>query len=101
MAKLRIAGIGAGYFSRFHLEGWCGIAEAALVAWCDTDAARVAAMASEFGIPRTFTDAASMLDTVKPDLVDIVTPPPAHAALVALARARRIPVICQKPVAPS
>lgn len=32
MAKLRIAGIGAGYFSRFHLEGWCGIAEAALVA---------------------------------------------------------------------
>ena len=101
MAKLRIAGIGAGYFSRFHLEGWCGIAEAALVAWCDTDAARVAAMASEFGIPRTFTDAASMLDTVKPDLVDIVTPPPAHAALVALAHARRIPVICQKPVAPS
>lgn len=58
-------------------------------------------MASEFGIPRTFTDAASMLDTVKPDLVDIVTPPPAHAALVALAHARRIPVICQKPVAPS
>ena len=101
MAKLRIAGVGAGYFSRFHLEGWRSIAEAEVVAWCDRDASRVDAMAREFGIPRTFSDAAAMLDASKPDLVDIVTPPPAHAALVALAHARRLPVICQKPLAPS
>ncbi len=101
MAKLRIAGIGAGYFSRFHLEGWRSIAEADVVAWCDSDATRVDAMAREFGIPHTFTDAAAMLDAIQPDLVDVVTPPPAHAALVALAHARRLPVICQKPLAPS
>ncbi len=101
MAKLRIAGIGAGYFSRFHLEGWRSIAEADLVAWCDSEATRVDAMAREFGIPHTFTDAAAMLDAVQPDVVDIVTPPPAHAVLVALAHARRLPVICQKPLAPS
>jgi len=101
MATLRIAGIGAGYFSRFHLEGWRSIPEVDVVAWCDSDASRVEAMAREFGIPRTFTDAQAMLDAVKPDLVDIVTPPPAHAALVALAHARRLPVICQKPLAPS
>jgi len=101
MKRLRIAGIGAGYFSRFHLEGWRDIAEAELAGWCDVDTPRVAAMAQEFGIGQTFSDAAVMLDALQPDLVDIVTPPPAHAALVALAHARGIPVICQKPLAPS
>ncbi len=101
MARLRVAGIGAGYFSRFHLEGWRAVEEADVVAWCDTDEARVAALAAEFSIPQTASDAAAMLDATQPDLVDIVTPPPAHAALVALAHARGIPVICQKPLTPS
>lgn len=101
MPRLRVAGIGAGYFSRFHLEGWRDVADADVVAWCDRDTARVDAMAADFGIPRTFADAAAMLDATRPDLVDIVTPPPAHAELVALAHARGIPVICQKPLTPS
>jgi predicted dehydrogenase len=102
MAKLRIAGIGAGYFSRFHLEGWRDLAdEVDVVGWCDTDAERAQAIAREFAIPRVFTDAAAMLGTLAPALVDVVTPPPAHAALVALAHARGIPVICQKPLTPS
>ncbi|MBP8295091.1 MAG: Gfo/Idh/MocA family oxidoreductase [Burkholderiales bacterium] len=101
MARLRVAGIGAGYFSRFHLEGWRDAPGAEVVAWCDADQARAQAMAGLFGIPRTFADTAAMLDAVKPDLVDIVTPPPSHAALVALAHARGIPAICQKPVTPS
>jgi predicted dehydrogenase len=100
MAKLRIAGIGAGYFSRFHLEGWRDTPDAEVVGWCDTDAERAQALAREFGIPRVCTDAAAMLGTLRPGLVDIVTPPPAHAALVALAHAHRIPVICQKPLTP-
>lgn len=101
MAGLRIAGIGAGYFSRFHLEGWQEVADAELVGWCDQDLRRVEAVQREFGIPRLFADAAMMLDQLRPDLVDIVTPPPSHAALVALAHARGIPVICQKPLTPS
>lgn len=101
MKRVRVAGIGAGYFSRFHLEGWRGMPDAELVGWCDADAAKAAAAAREFGIPCTFSDAAAMLDALAPDLVDIVTPPPSHAALVALAHARGIPVICQKPLTPS
>jgi predicted dehydrogenase len=42
-----------------------------------------------------------MLDETKPDLVDIITTPERHAELVRLAAARRIPMICQKPLAPS
>jgi predicted dehydrogenase len=101
MARLAIAGIGAGYFSRFHLEGWQDVAGAEVVAWCDLNEDKARAMAGEFGVPRTFADAAAMLDACKPDLVDIVTPPPSHAALAALAHARGIPVICQKPMTPS
>jgi predicted dehydrogenase len=101
MDRLRIAGVGAGYFSRFHLEGWRDNAQADVVGWCDTDAGRVEAMARDFAIPRTFCDVDAMLDALAPDLVDIVTPPPSHAALVARAHARRIPVICQKPLTPS
>lgn len=101
MGKLRVAGVGAGYFSRFHLEGWRDVADAEVVGWCDPDAERARAMAQEFALPRTFADAADMLDTLAPDLVDIVTPPPAHAELVALAHARGIAVICQKPLTPS
>jgi predicted dehydrogenase len=101
MARLRIAGVGAGYFSRFHLEGWRDISDVQVVAWCDTDAGKVETLARQFGIPRTFGAVDAMLDTVSPDLVDIVTPPPSHAALVAQAHARRIPAICQKPLTPS
>ncbi len=101
MPRVRVAGIGAGYFSRFHLEGWRDVPDAELVGWCDADPAKAAAAAREFGLPHTFSDAAAMLDALEPDLVDILTPPPSHAALVALAHARGIPVICQKPLTPS
>jgi len=101
MARVRVAGIGAGYFSRFHLEGWKRIADVELAAWCDEDKAKADAVAARYGVAATFTDAARMLDEVRPDLVDIVTPPATHRALVALAAKRRIPTICQKPLAPT
>ena len=37
-----------------------------------------------------------MLDAVKPDLVDIATPPATHLALIQETMARRLPTICQK-----
>ncbi|HEX2541725.1 MAG TPA: Gfo/Idh/MocA family oxidoreductase [Caldimonas sp.] len=101
MPGLRVAGVGAGYFSRFHLEGWRELADAEVVAWCDTDRSRADALAADFAIPRVFTTVDAMLDEVRPDLLDVVTPPPSHAALVALAHGRGIPVICQKPLTPS
>ncbi|MEJ7669775.1 MAG: Gfo/Idh/MocA family oxidoreductase [Casimicrobiaceae bacterium] len=101
MTRLRIAGIGAGYFSRFHLEGWRSVPEAEVVAWCDAEPGKAEAATQDFGAMRTYIDATTMLDAIKPDLVDIVTPPESHAALVALAHARGIPVICQKPLTPS
>jgi D-apiose dehydrogenase len=98
---LRVALIGCGYFARFHREAWARMPGATLVALCDQDAAKLAAAAAEHPGVATFTDAATMLDTVKPDIVDIATPPQTHKALVHEVTRRGLPAICQKPLAPT
>jgi predicted dehydrogenase len=96
MTKLRVATIGAGYFSAFHHDAWQRLADVDLVAVCDTDAAKARAYAERFGVPEVFTDAVSMLDRIRPDLVDIATPPATHLALIRETMARQLPTICQK-----
>jgi predicted dehydrogenase len=98
---LRVAGAGAGYFSQFHLEAWKSIPGVEYCGLCDADTAKARALADRFGVAQVFADARDMLDRVKPDLFDIVTPPASHAALAGLAGERRIPTICQKALAPS
>ena len=94
MRKLRVAGVGAGYFSQFHLQGWRAVPQAELVGWCDKDATKVSGAAA-------FASLEEMLAKTKPDVVDIVTPPDTHLELVSAVAARGVPVICQKPLAPT
>lgn len=95
--RRRVAVVGAGYFSQFHLEGWSGLAQAELVGLCDADAAKAAAQAQRFGIPRTFTRVEDMLDALNPDLVDVVTPPASQSQVLDAVFERRLAAICQKP----
>jgi D-apiose dehydrogenase len=46
-----------------------------------------------------FVDLERMLDAVRPQLLDIVTPPATHQAIVAAAGKRKVDVVCQKPLA--
>jgi D-apiose dehydrogenase len=96
MNRLRVATIGAGYFSQFHYDAWARIDGAELVGVCDLDQTRVSETAARWNITQAFTDAVEMLDQIKPDLVDIITPPSAHLNLIRLAANRHIHVICQK-----
>ncbi|MFC3072000.1 Gfo/Idh/MocA family protein [Shinella pollutisoli] len=97
--------IGCGFFATNHLNAWRDIAAgdgtARIVALCDTNAERLAEVAAAFGIARTYRDAAEMLAKESLDFVDICTTAPSHRALVELAAARKVPVICQKPLAPT
>jgi predicted dehydrogenase len=97
MAKLRVLGVGAGYFSQFQYMGWRNIDEVAVVGIVNRDAAKARALAERFGIERTFTDLDEALEATRPDLVDIITPPETHLAYVSATLARGIPTICQKP----
>ena len=93
----RIAVVGAGFFSQFHLDGWQQVKGATVVALCDPDAAKADELASRFGVTAVYASVQQMLDAAKPDLVDVVTPPPSHQAVLAHVFERSLPAICQKP----
>ncbi len=94
--KLKVAAVGTGYFSKFHYDAWsrCGDVELVGIADLNLDSAKNVAV--DYG-GAVFTDVAEMLDVVKPDLLDIITPPPTHLQMIQLAVDRGINVICQKP----
>ncbi|MEM8630888.1 MAG: Gfo/Idh/MocA family oxidoreductase [Pseudomonadota bacterium] len=93
---LKVAVIGLGYFSQFHLAAWAAQEGARLVGVCDTDHARTSEAARRWGA-QGFTDAGGLIETTAPDIVDIIAPPPAHDALVRRAMAPGRTIICQKP----
>ena len=97
MAKLRVLGVGAGYFSQFQYLGWRNIAEVECVGIVNRDTAKARAMADRFGIRAVYGNLDEALDAARPDLVDIITSPETHRDYVARCIARRIPAICQKP----
>lgn len=98
---LRGAVIGCGFFAANHLHAWRQIKDVELVAVCDLDKDKAKAAAATFGVPKSYTDAARMLEAEKPDFVDIVTTMPTHRPLVELAAGMGIPMIVQKPFAPT
>lgn len=96
-APWRIAVVGAGFFSQFHLEGWAQIPGVEVVGLCDFDVAKANALAQKFGIIKVYDNLTTMLDEAAPDLVDVVTPPVSQAAILNALYARGLPIICQKP----
>jgi predicted dehydrogenase len=95
---IKVAVVGTGYFSQFHLDGWSRLPEAKLVAVCSLDPAGLVDAAARHLIPRQFADVGAMLDATEPDLLDIVTPPAAHLPILQEAARRGVDVICQKPL---
>ncbi|MBX2883350.1 MAG: Gfo/Idh/MocA family oxidoreductase [Granulosicoccus sp.] len=93
---LRLATVGCGYFSQFHHQAWHRL-PIHFVGVCDRDKSLADSFAKRFGIADSFDDFELMLDTAKPDLVDIILPPNQHLACIAMAARRGISVICQKP----
>ncbi|MBC7783400.1 MAG: Gfo/Idh/MocA family oxidoreductase, partial [Burkholderiales bacterium] len=97
---LRGVCIGAGYFSRFHLDAWRRLDDVEIVAVCDRDLSKATQAADEFGVVNVRDDAIAAIDEFHPDFVDIITPPDSHLALIRAAADRKIAIICQKPLAP-
>ena len=94
--KLKVAAVGTGYFSRFHYDAWSRCPEVELVGVADLNIDAAQKVILESG-GRAFADVAEMLDAVKPDLLDIITPPPTHLGMIELAATRGVNAICQKP----
>ncbi len=98
----RIGLIGAGWVTQHHLAGWQSLAgRARVVAIADPARDKAQARAEAFGIARVYEDAARMLADGGLDAVDIAAPRAVHAALVRQVAATGLPILCQKPLAPT
>ena len=101
MRPLRFAIFGTGFWSRYQLAGWRELEGAECVALFNRTRAKAGGLAAEFGITAVYDDPEELLAKEKIDFIDIITDVDTHAPFVALAAAHKIPVICQKPMAPT
>ena len=91
--------IGCGFFAQNQLHAWNEIDGVEIVALCDQDQGRLSTTSHDFGIERTYTDAAALFAAGGFDFVDIATTVGSHRALVEMAAAAGVHIICQKPFA--
>ena len=91
--SLRVACVGAGYFSQFHYDSWARLDGVALVGACDSDIGKARAT----GLP-AYDSLAHLIDEQRPDLVDVILPPAAQADTLRAAMDAGVRhLICQKP----
>jgi D-apiose dehydrogenase len=101
MMEFNGALIGCGFFAVNHMHGWAEVDGASIVAICDRDPERLRIVGDQFGIDRRYAAAEEMFAKERLDFVDIATSAPTHRPLVELAARNKVPVICQKPFAPT
>lgn len=103
MKTLRFAMLGCGFWSRFQAAGWQELKGVKLTALYNRTRSRAEALAKDFGDPTVYDTAEELMAAEKGrlDFVDIVTDVDTHKKFVLLAAEHGIPVICQKPMAPS
>lgn len=96
-ARPRVALVGAGMISLYHLRAWQG-AGAEVVAICDLDPARAAARAAEFGIARVYQSPEALFAAGGFECVDIAASVGAHAPVARLAADHGVHIMVQKPL---
>ena len=101
MAKIKAAIIGTGLIAgKKHIPAFLKHKnKVELVALCDVNKEAAEKVASKFGIPKTYTDIAEMIEKEKPDIVDICTPPATHVRLAVEAMKMGRNVLIEKPMA--
>lgn len=96
--RLRLALIGCGQFAQ-NFSGYL-VEEANLVALCDADVAKAAALARHRGLDiPLYDDHRQLLREIKPDAVAITTPNHLHADVAVDAANAGVHVFCEKPMA--
>ncbi len=99
-SPLRFAFFGAGFWAACQLAAWRELKGARCAAIYNRTRSKAEKLASQFGIPAVYDDAAELLHRERLDFVDIATSNDTHEEFVLLAAKQRLPVICQKPMAP-
>ena len=99
MAKGRytVGIIGLGY-GRAHIAGFQA-AGCEVTAVCQRDLAAARQVAERYGVPGVFDRWEALLETARPDIAVIATPPALHLPIAERALAAGAHVLCEKPLA--
>lgn len=81
-----------------HLPAWQQSRQFTIVAICDSSEARLAKAAELLPSARRYAALEDLLKSEKLDFIDIATPPASHTAIVLEALAKRVHVLCEKPL---
>jgi predicted dehydrogenase len=100
MTPLKFAVLGTGFWSYYQIQAWFEVGGVELAAVYNRTVSKAEKVAARFNVPRVYGDVEELLKNEKLDFVDIITEIDAHAPFVKLAAQYRLPVICQKPMAP-
>jgi len=101
MKHLRFAIFGAGFWSQYQLAAWHETKNVECVAIYNRTRSKAEALAAKFNVPRTYDDAEELLRREKLDFIDVITDVDSHSRFVLMAARHKVPVICQKPLAPT
>ncbi|MBM4050512.1 MAG: Gfo/Idh/MocA family oxidoreductase, partial [Planctomycetes bacterium] len=93
-----LVGVG-GVCGEVHYPGIMEATDAKVVALADTDGAKLARRAQEWGVQRTFTDPLELLREPEVDAVVLAVPNVLHAPLAIAAAQHGKHVLCEKPLA--
>jgi predicted dehydrogenase len=98
--RTRIGLLGAGAIAQLaHLPLLAKARGIELVGLCDSDSAKVRALADRFGVPNVFTDIDDLLELDTLDAVVVATPNHLHEPHVLSVLARKLHVLCERPLA--
>ncbi len=97
--ELRVGVIGCGFQGRLHVECLGRIPGARVVAVCDRDPVRAAAVAADHGVAGVYGHHAELLAAEQLDLVTVCTMPDTHREIVVDALEAGAEVLCEKPLA--
>ena len=100
--NLRFAIIGCGFWARYQLPAWLEIDGVEPVALYNRTIEKATELAKQFcPAANCYDDAARLFANEQLDFVDIITDVDTHEQFTLLAAKYGVPVICQKPMAPS
>ena len=92
---------GTGFWARYQLAGWRELPGAECVALYNRTVSKAQALAHEFEISAIYDNPEELLHKEKLDFVDVVTDVDHHEVFVKMAADHKLPVVCQKPIAPT
>jgi predicted dehydrogenase len=94
---LRVALVGCGKIADQHVQAIRRLPDCDIVALCDQELLMARQLAERFEVKSCFDDLQDLLETTRPDVVHITTPPQSHYALATKCISQGVHVYLEKP----